>query len=305
MKHFCAVLIFILSISLHAEVIDEFKWIEKLNQQDQTIAILFIRNKFNKHLIDVIIPNLKTADDYLWFEEISANALHGLSQLSSKNKDLMNKLSQESDVFLQHVHGKISIQQFKQVQPIKYQQVTDTFNKIDNNKLKFFFEQHHKQLDKSSNALIILSKIIATEESINNDAGYIAKKITKGLQGIIDDNNGMLKVAGSTYLDGVFSYKDSVNLGFTIHKQELLTTIMERYDYNIDEATSLIESKEYVDNLNSKSSESLHNAYCNMPDVRKALSDRVKINVNISWDNGTPLLLNSPITEKSCQSRNL
>lgn len=295
--------LFTLLFSLHAKQIDDLKWVNQLNQDEQQLVVLMLRNKLDKHLNDVIIPNVKTGDDALWMHKIYATGLNQLSSACTKNVTLKNDLSNEVNLLLDRVHGDISQDEFMQKQPILFNKSTLFIKQVKIENVKKVFDKYHNKLDNSADALIIYSKLVATGSSVK--ANDLAKKIAKSIQSFIDDNNGKVKIANATYLDRVMSYQKDVILGYTINKEELISSIMNQYNFNYSEALSQIESKEFVNNLNLMYPQTLHNSYCNNPEIRQSLKDGINLNVNIFWDNRSPLMNNSIINEKSCKVSNL
>ena len=145
-----------------------------------------------------------------------------------------------------------------------------------------------------------IKRKVKNNKNANSKSNKLAKEISNKMQVMLNQNNGKVKVINSTYMTRVLSYRNSVNVYYTIEQEELIKSVMQQRDISYNEAYQSANSEEFIDNVKIVYPINFRNHYCNTKSIRKVLKDGVEIYSNISWSNGTPILNLSKVSEKIC-----
>ncbi len=155
-------------------------------------------------------------------------------------------------------------------------------------------------IEKYKEDFFAIKRKVKNNKNANSKSNKLARQISNQMQVMLDQNNGKVKVVNSTYMTRVLSYRNSVNVYYMIEQEELLKSVMQQRGISYDEAYQLANSEEFISNVKIVYPINFRNQYCNNKPIRQAIKDGVEIYSNISWNNGTPILNFSKVSEKIC-----
>lgn len=155
--------------TVYDRIQNDKKWLHGLDTKEQKIALLFSYENFNKHMVEVLMPEVRNGKDILWTLKVNYFALQFLKNNSTKQPKLSAFFSNYRELLGSRIRGKINQQTYLNDSNKYVQELINFKQQVSKKDLLTFIQKHEKHLTSFANSLIVYAKYAEYATSTDNN----------------------------------------------------------------------------------------------------------------------------------------